>query len=73
MKKRMMGMGGPDCEETKFEEEKMLDIAEQSFMKIADMLQKVHKTVKQVFIKYSEPEPFKDGTVLELMNPRSFI
>jgi len=28
MKKRMMGMGGPDSEETKLEEEKMLDIAE---------------------------------------------
>lgn len=31
------------------------------------------KTVKQVFLKYSEPEPFKDGSILELVPPRAFI
>jgi len=51
----------------------MLDIAEQCFMRIADLLQIVSKTVRQVFLKYSLPEQFKDGSVLELMSPSGFL
>jgi len=29
--------------------------------------------VKQVFLKYSTPEKFKDGSVLELLSPRAFL
>jgi hypothetical protein len=58
-KKRLMGSGQKD--DKYFEEEKMLDIAEQCFIRIADLLHQHRKTVKQVFLKYSQPEKFKDG------------
>lgn len=51
----------------------MLDIAEQCFMRIADLLHSRRETVKQAFGRYAQPEPFKDGTVLELMTPRGFL
>ena len=65
-------LGGPS-DEKMFEEEKMLDIAEHCFIRIADLLHLHHKTVKQVFLKYSQPEKFKDGQVLELLSPRGFL
>ena len=34
----------------------MLDVAEQCFMRIADFLHVQQKTVKKVFLKYSQPE-----------------
>jgi len=55
------------------EEEKMLDIAEQCFLRIADLLHLQQKTVKSIFLKYSEPEKFKSGQVLELLSPRGFM
>ena len=51
----------------------MLDIAEQCFMRIADLLHLAQKTVRSVFLRYSQPELFKDGSVLELMSPRGFL
>jgi len=68
-KRRLLGMS----DEEKADEEKMLDVAEQCFMRIADLLHQQQKTVKQAFLRFSEPEPFKDGTVLELMSPRAFL
>jgi len=55
------------------DEERMLDIAEQCFMRIADLMHLAQKTVRAVFLRYSQPELFKDGSVLELMNPRGFL
>lgn len=67
-------MGGTESEEEKHhEEERMLDIAEQCFMRIADLLHMHQRTVKQAFLKYAQPEQFKDGSVLELISPRSFL
>jgi len=60
-------------EEKHAEEERMLDIAEQCFMRIADLLHIIQKTVRAVFLRYSQPENFKDGSVLELMSPRGFL
>jgi hypothetical protein len=51
----------------------MLDIAEQCFMRVADLLHILQKTVRQVFLRYSQPEAFKDGSVLELMSPSGFL
>lgn len=42
-------------------------------MRIADLLHVVQKTVRAVFLRYSSPEEFKDGSVLELMSPRGFL
>jgi len=54
VKRRILAGGS---EEDKFhEEERMLDVAEQCFMRIADLLHLHEKTVKQVFLKYSQPE-----------------
>jgi hypothetical protein len=68
-KRRFLGLS----DEERADEEKMLDVAEQCFMRIADMLHQQQKTVKQAFMRYAEPEPFKDGTVLELIPPRAFL
>jgi len=40
---------------------------------MADLLHIASKTVRQVFLKYSQPELFKDGSILELMSPRGFL
>ena len=71
VKRRLLGTGEEG--DRAHEEERMLDVAEQCFMRIADLLHQEQKTVKQAFLRYSEPEPFKDGTVLELMTPRAFL
>jgi len=42
-------------------------------MRIADLLHMHQRTVKQAFLKYAQPEQFKDGSVLELISPRSFL
>lgn len=72
MQRRLMQTGGSD-DDRHAEEERMLDIAEQCFMRIADLLHVVQKTVRAVFLRYSSPEEFKDGSVLELMSPRGFL
>ena len=54
------------------DEERMLDVAESCFMRIADLLHSKRETVKQVFGKYAEQEPFKDA-VLDLVQPRDFL
>lgn len=65
---------GSDVDEERMaDEERMLDIAEQCFMRIADLLHMAQKTVRQVFLRYSQPELFKDGSVLELLSPRGFL
>ena len=51
----------------------MLDTAEQCFMRIADLLYAKQRTVRQGFLKFSDPKPFKDGNVLDLMTPRGFM
>jgi hypothetical protein len=74
MKSRLLATGGSDMDEEKHaEEERMLDIAEQCFMRIADLLHIIQKTVRAVFLRYSQPENFKDGSILELMSPRGFL
>ena len=42
-------------------------------MRIADLLHMHQRTVKQALLKYAQPEQFKDGSVLELISPRSFL
>ena len=69
--RRRLGIGQE--EEKHHEEERMLDIAEQCFMRIADLLHMHQRTVKQAFLKFAQPEQFKDGSVLELITPRSFL
>lgn len=74
MKSRLLATGGSEIDDEKHaEEERMLDIAEQCFMRIADLLHIIQKTVRAVFLRYSQPENFKDGSVLELMSPRGFL
>lgn len=73
-KRKAMGTHGSDYDEDRAQdEERMLDIAEQCFMRIADLLHMSQKTVRQVFLRYSQPEMFKDGSVLELLSPRGFL
>ena len=42
-------------------------------MRISDLLYQQKKTVKQTFMKFSEPEAFKNGQVLDLVPPKAFI
>lgn len=72
LRKKLMATAGSDDDKLD-NEEKMLDIAEQCFMRIADLMHMLQKTVRQVFLKYSVPEQFKDGSVLELVSPRGFL
>jgi hypothetical protein len=72
MKSRLLATGGSD-DDKHADEERMLDIAEQCFMRIADLLHIIQKTVRAVFLRYSQPEHFKDGSILELMSPRGFL
>lgn len=55
------------------DEEEMLDVAEHCFIRIAEMLLDRNITTRSVFTKYSVPEQFPDGTVLELMSPIAFL
>lgn len=55
------------------EEEEMLDIAEHCFIRVAEMLLERNKSARAVFTKYSVPEQFPDGTILELMSPIAFL
>ena len=54
VKKRLLGLGSDD--EKHHEEERMLDVAEQCFMRIADLLHMQQRTVKQAFLKFAQPE-----------------
>ena len=51
LKRRLLAAGSDD--EKLHEEERMLDVAEQCFMRIADLLHLHQKAVKQVFLRYS--------------------
>ena len=51
----------------------MLDIAEHSFIRIAEALLERGRSARQVFTPFSVPEQFPDGTVLELMTPVAFL
>ena len=72
LRRRLLATNGSEDDKLQ-DEERMLDIAEQCFMRIADFLHLIQRTVRQVFLRYSQPEHFKDGTVLELMSPRGFL
>ena len=51
----------------------MLDVAEHCFIRMAETLIERGKTARQIFTKYSIPEQFPDGTVLELLSPVGFL
>ena len=55
------------------DEEKMLDIAEAIFMKMADLLNIHKKTTRAVFSKFCTPEVMPDRSVIELMSPIEFL
>lgn len=55
------------------DEEEMLDIAEHCLIRMAETMLMKNITVRQIFTKYSVPEQFPDGTVLELMSPMAFL
>jgi hypothetical protein len=56
LKNKLLATAGSDDEEKLADEERMLDIAEQCFMRISDLLHLSQKTVRQVFLKFSNPE-----------------
>jgi hypothetical protein len=55
------------------DEEEMLDIAEHCFIRIAEMLITRNQSPRSIFTKYSVPEQFPDGTILDLMSPIAFL
>ena len=55
------------------DEEEMLDIAEHCFIRIAEMMIEKNVSVRSLYTKYSIPEQFPEGTVLELMSPIAFL
>jgi hypothetical protein len=55
------------------DEEEMLDVAEHCFIKMAESLIDRGRTARSIFTKYSIPEQFPDGTVLELLSPIGFL
>lgn len=55
------------------DEEEMLDVAEHCFIRMAESLIEKGRTARMIFTKYSIPEQFPDGTVLELLSPIGFL
>ena len=55
------------------DEEEMLDVAEHCFIRIAELMIERNRSVRGLFTKYSIPEQFPDGTILELMSPIAFL
>lgn len=55
------------------DEEEMLDVAEHCFIRMAESLIERGRTARSIFSKYSVPEQFPDGTVLELLSPIGFL
>lgn len=55
------------------DEEEMLDVAEHCFIKMAETLIEKGRTARSIFTKYSIPEQFPDGTILELLSPIGFL
>lgn len=51
----------------------MLDIAEHCFIRLAEIMLHKNATVRSTFLKYSLPEQFPDGSILELLSPISFL
>ena len=51
----------------------MLDIAEHCFIRMAEMMLQTNRSARSIFTKYSIPEQFPDGTILELMSPIAFL
>jgi hypothetical protein len=64
---------GKDGTNKYMDEEEMLDIAEHCFIRMAECLIEKGRTARSVFLKYSLPEQFPDGTVLELLSPLGFL
>lgn len=55
------------------DEEEMLDIAEHCFIRMAEVMISANRSARSIFTKYSIPEQFPDGTILELMSPIAFL
>ena len=55
------------------DEEQMLDVAEACFIRMSELMLTRGRTVRGIFTKYSVPEMFPDRTILELLNPISFL
>lgn len=55
------------------DEEEMLDVAEHCFIRMAEMMIERNRSARTIFTKYSVPEQFPDGTILELMSPIAFL
>lgn len=55
------------------DEEEMLDVAEHCFIRMAESLLDKGRTARSIFTKYSLPETFPDGTILELLTPLGFL
>lgn len=55
------------------DEEKMLDIAEAIFMKMADLLNLRKTSTRAIFSKFCSPEIMPDRSVIELMSPVEFL
>ena len=55
------------------DEEEMLDVAEHCFIRMAELMLETSRSARLIFTKYSVPEQFPDGTILELMSPIAFL
>jgi len=55
------------------DDERMLDVAEGCFIRLAELLLDQGRTIRGIFTKFSQPEIFPDQTVLELLSPMSFL
>ncbi len=51
----------------------MLDIAEHCFIRLAELMLSRSRSVRGLFTRYSVPEQFPDGSILELMSPIAFL
>jgi hypothetical protein len=60
-------------EESPEAEEDMLDVAENCFIKIAELMITKSLTIRQIFAPFSVPEQFPDGSIIELLTPISFL
>jgi hypothetical protein len=62
-----------DKRPSNLDDERMLDVAEGCFIRLAELLLDQGRTIRGIFTKFSQPEIFPDNTVLELLSPMSFL
>jgi len=55
------------------DEEEMLDVAEHCFIRVAELMLEKNLSVRGIFTKYSIPEQFQDGSIIELLSPIAFL